>query len=686
LGTTLSAAISLPHGFTVHYDLSDPALQDAVASMPFASPRVEGERPAILVADNLELMNNSQFDHGILIDTSFTQVFAPANTIVFPVESNVPFMADMVALVTSISQGNVSSLLNLQHHFATQMESLKNSLEEAVVWTDSQLRILSFTDSASTILKQRRAQLTGQSLLDVLRCEEDDLLAMLVKRAAVNATDKMELEGRLADGSKIFLMVGIRPVATERYQLNLVDVSSQRAADKRFMQLANYDPMTGLANRGLLFEFMHHATGRSKRSSRLVALMLLDLNPFNRVSDDTKAQLGDELIKNAASRIKSLLQDQDMLARWGGDELAIVIEDLEHPETVSRIAQRILSVLSNPFVIEGRDYYVAPSIGIAVYPEADETVNGLIQAANTAMFEAKKEDGSNSYRFYQAKLQEVAEQRAKIEQGLLRALENDEFVLVYQPKVSISREKVTGFEALLRWDHPEWKNISPQVYIPVAEECGLISQIGDWVLRQACRQMAQWQAEYPQLQDCSVAVNVSTRQLTDSNFAGRVATILAETRLDVEKLEVEITESSVMEDPEQSIEILNKIHDLGVKVSIDDFGTGYSSLSYLKKLPIDCIKIDRSFVIDIGQNESTESIIQAILVMSSKLGLFNVAEGIETVEQLSFFEGTHCDLIQGYMFSKPLSTQEVEIQFGGPAPALYEALQNLASFRPEIQD
>ncbi|MGK0338976.1 MAG: diguanylate cyclase (GGDEF)-like protein, partial [Candidatus Azotimanducaceae bacterium] len=639
LGVTLSAAISLPHGFTVHYDLSDPALQDAVASMPFALPRVDGEESGILVSDNLELMSHSRFEHGILLDTSLAPVSAPERVIVFPVEPNRSFLADIVALVTTISQGNVASLLNMQRHYVKQMVSLKNSLEEAVVWTDDKLKISSFTDSAALLLKQRRMQLTGQSLLDVLRCEEEDLLTMLVKRAAVNATDKMELEGQLADGSKIFLMVGIRPVAPERYQLNLVDVSSQRAADKRFMQLVNYDPMTGLANRGLLFEFLHHAIGRSKRSSRLVALMVLDLNPFNRVSDDSSAQLGDELIKSAASRIKSLLQDQDMLARWGGDELAIVIEDLEHPEKVSRIAQQILSLLSNPFVLEGRDYYVSPSMGIAVYPEADETVNGLIQAANTAMFEAKKEEGRNTYRFYQAKLQEVAEERARIERGLLRALENDEFSLAYQPKVSISHEKVTGFEALLRWDHPEWKGVSPQVYIPIAEECGLIGQIGDWVLNKACHQMAQWQADYPQLRSCSVAVNVSTRQLTEHNFADRIASILEETSLDVERLEIEITESSVMEDPEQSIEILNKIHDLGVKVSIDDFGTGYSSLSYLKKLPIDCIKIDRSFVTDIGQNESTESIIQAILVMSSKLGLYNVAEGIETTEQLSFFEG-----------------------------------------------
>lgn len=677
------SAISLPHGFSVHYELSNAWLQDAMAHMPFAKPRVDDVVSQILVSDSLELLGKCEYEYGVMLDTSCAPISVPQDVILLQIQEGESFIQKLVALVATISQGNASSLIGLQQHHVQQMDALRMSLEEAVVWTDQNLKILSFTESVTTVFKQRRSKLKGMSFLDVLSCEGEDIQTMLVKRAEVNATDKMELEGKLQDGSKIYLMVGIRPVAASRYQINMIDVSSQRAADKRFMQLANYDPITGLANRGLLFEFLGHATARSKRSNRLVALMILDLDPFERVQDDG-AQMGDDLIKSAASRIKSLIHDQDMLARWGGDELAIVMEDLEHPETVSRTAQRIMTALSSPFMIDGRDYYLSPSIGIAVFPEADETVNGLIQAANTAMFEAKKEDGRNTYRFYQSKLQEVAEQRAKIEHGLLRALENDEFTLFYQPKVSIAQEKVTGFEALLRWDHPDWKSVSPQVYIPIAEECGLIARIGDWVVRKACQQMAEWQENYLQLKDCSVAVNVSAKQLTDAGFAGRVATTLEHSSLDVEKLEIEITESSVMEDPEQAIEILNKIHDLGVKVSIDDFGTGYSSLSYLKKLPIDCIKIDRSFVIDIGQNESTESIIQAILVMSSKLGLFNVAEGIETLEQLSFFEGTHCDLLQGYMFSKPLSVEEVEKEFSGEGQAFHAELQNLRAVRPEV--
>ncbi len=653
------SAISLPHGFSVHYELSNGWLQDSMANMPFANPRVDGQVSQILVTDSLELLGKCEYECGIMLDMSCAPVSVPSDVILFQVEEGESFVQKLVALVTTISQGNASSLMNIQRHHVQQMDVLRMSLEEAVVWTDEALTILSFSDSAAAVFKQRRTQLRGMSFLDVLSCDGEDVQAMLLKRAEVNATDKMELEGTLQDGSKIYLMVGIRPVAKNRYQINMKDVSSQGAADKRFMQLANYDPITGLANRGLLFEFLGHATARSKRSNRLVALMILDLDPFERVQDDTGAQMGDDLLKSAASRIKSLIHDQDMLARWGGDELAIVMEDLEHPDTVSRTAQRIMSALSSPFMIDGRDYYLSPSIGIAVFPEADETVNGLIQAANTAMFEAKKDDGRNTYRFYQSKLQEVAEQRAKIEQALLRAIENEEFALFYQPKVSIAKEQVTGFEALLRWNHPEWRTVSPEVYIPIAEECGLIQQIGDWVLREACQQMSSWQEDFPQLKDCSVAINVSTKQLTDLGFAGRVASTLEHCSLDVEKLEIEITESSVMEDPEQSIEILNKIHDLGVKVSIDDFGTGYSSLSYISEFEFDKIKIDRSFVASIQDDERARAIITTIIGLGRALDIMITAEGIETNEQLLLIQAAGCHFGQGYLFGRPVPLSEI---------------------------
>ena len=677
----MAAVISLPHEFTIHYVLADPVLEDAIQSMPFATPGTTETPCDILIVDNVDSLHSTDFKYAILLDAACFPAVIPDNTILLQELPGENLKADLISIITTINQGNAHSLLRQQASYSTRLDWLTHGLEEAIIWTNEKFEILAMTDRTASLFKLTQEHIQGRPFLEVVRCEEEDLHEMLLKRAAAMATDKLELAGRLQDGTKIYLKVGIRPISHDRYQLNLVDVSSQRAADKRFLQLANYDPLTGLANRGLLYEFLQHAMARSKRNGRLVAILLLELDHFNRVSAETGAQMGDELLKNASGRIKHLLNDHDMLARWGGDELAIVMEDLEHPDTVSRIATKILSVLSNPVVLDGQDYYVSPSIGIAVYPDADETLNGLIQAANTAMFEAKKSEGKYNFRFYQAKLQKVAEQRALMELHLRRALDNQEFKLFYQPKVSISQEKVIGFEALLRWQHPEWNNVSPAEYIPVAEQCGLIGQIGDWVLRQACTKMSQWQQEFPQMSECSIAVNVSPIQLNDPYFASRIAAILAESHLAADRLEIELTESAVMENPEQGIRILKKIHELGVKISIDDFGTGYSSLSYLTKLPIDCIKIDRSFVIDIGLDKSTESIIQAILVMSSKLGLINVAEGIETIQQMAFFEGTHCDILQGYMFSKPRSEEDISSMFTGIRPALHKELSQLGSLR-----
>ena len=641
-----------------------------VECMPFAVSAVGIDTTQYLVTDQLSKFKGVNFEAGILLDTSCAPLDLPDNVIALVVEHGKAFTARLIGLITALSEGHQQTMLSLQRSSSRKLDDVVMGIEETIVWTDQEFAIITATRGAVELFNEQVHNLIGRNFLTLVNSEEEDTETMLAKRATINTPEKIEVQGKRNGGQKFWLKVGIRAVSGERYQLNLIDITSQKAADKRFIQLSNYDPMTGLANRGLLFEFLQHAMARSKRSNSSVALLLLDLDHFNQVSDETGVQLGDGLITSAAERIKQLLNDQDMLARWGGDELAIVLEDIESPEIASRLAQRIIAIMSNPFVMDDKDHYISPSIGIAIYPAADKTINGLIQAADTAMFEAKKFEGRNTYRFYAVKLQEEEDERAQIEQMLRRALDNGEFSLVYQPKVSVKAEKVIGFEALLRWQHPDWDNISPGVYIPIAEECGLISQIGDWVLRQACTQMATWQAKYPQMVDCTIAVNVSARQLTDTFFASRVASILVDAKLPRTKLEIELTESSVMEDPEQGILILEKLHELGVKISIDDFGTGYSSLSYLRKLPIDCVKIDRSFVLGIGNDQSSESIIHAILVMSSKMGLTNVAEGIETPEQLRFFDETSCDVIQGYIFSKPLTETQVDEMFGGTQPAL----------------
>ncbi|MFT7688591.1 MAG: diguanylate cyclase (GGDEF)-like protein [Candidatus Azotimanducaceae bacterium] len=673
----MSAVLSLPPGFQVYFNLENAVLRDEVSKLPFVNPVQSEKNVEILIIDSLHLAEGINPRHLILIDTSCAPKAVSENTFLFSIHIEDKWGPELLGLVSALSQGHGPSVLKAQAKYKSQLDSITCSLEETIIWTNEKFEIISFTDNAAALFKLDMGQIQGSKLQEIVQCEEEDLCALLTKRASVNASEKLGVSGVLKNGDKLYLNIGIKSNGVRRYQLNLVDVSLQRAADKRFIKLANYDPVTGLANRGLLFEFLQRAINRSKQSGRLVALLILNLNHFNRIDDETGIQLSDEVLKTAADRLKFLLHNNDMLARWGGDELALVMEDLKYVDSISRIAEKIVSVYSNPFVIDGHDYYVTPSIGIAVYPEADDTINGLIQAADTAMYEAKTLGGRNTYRFYQSQLQEDAEERASIERQLSRALDHKEFELYYQPKVSIQGERVVGFEALLRWNHPDWRDVSPEKFIPIAEESGLIKPIGDWVLRQACVQMGIWIDKFPQMRDCSIAVNVSPKQLNDPYLPGRIAVILADSRLDAARLEIEITESAIMDNPDQTIDILRKIHELGIKISIDDFGTGYSSLSYLSKMPIDCVKIDRSFVIDIGLNNSTESIIQAILVMSSELGLTNVAEGIETVEQMAFFRRTNCDVLQGYMFSKPRSEVDIDALFLGEYPALHQELSQL---------
>jgi len=673
--------VALPKGFNIAYDVVDGQLLDSIQTLPFAN-KVEGNNvEGILVSDHVAGFVHRNYTHGIFLESYLTPIDLASNVVSLPVTPGDNFGADLIGIINAIHQGHEPSLLNIQRGSQRIFSTLVTGLEECVLWTDENFKVIESTDSASEVLGLSREQIAGMTFSEAIRSDKDELHQMLTKRAAVGVSEKIDVEGIRPQGTKAYYKIGAREILRNRFQLNIIDVTSQKESDKRFIQLSNYDPVTGLANRGLLFEFLNHAMMRSRRSGTSVALLLLDLDHLKVEVENTEVHTNDEILQKSSERISHLLSDQAMLARWGGDELAIVLEDVGRTESVSRMAQKIIEALSNPFVIEDKEYFASASIGIAIYPDADSSVNGVIQAASTAMYEARKDTGVNSYRFYLAHLQKEADERALVEQGLRRALDNNEFEVYYQPKVSIKEERVVGFEALLRWQHPEWATVSPGVYIPIAEECGLINQIGDWVLTEACERMAQWARENKQLEDCSIAVNISAKQLADPNFAARVATILENTGLSASKLELELTESSVMEDPEEGISLLQKIRDLGVKISIDDFGTGYSSLSYLRRLPMDCVKIDRSFVIEIGSDRSAESIIHAILVLSSELGVTNVAEGIETTEQLAFFEGSHCDVIQGYYFSKPITEQEVEIMFSQPKPALHGHFEQLSMGR-----
>ncbi len=428
------------------------------------------------------------------------------------------------------------------------------------------------------------------------------------------------------------------------------EISERKRAEERLNYMAHYDELTGLPNRILFNHRLKQAMMEAAARERLVALMFVDLDRFKTINDTLGYEIGDVLLKAVAERLKDCLRRGDTVARLSGDEFALVFADMAHIDDASRLAQKILDSFTTPFRIGERDLFITSSIGITLYPFDQDDANTLLKNADAAMYRAK-EQGRNNYQFYTSEMNVRALERLSFETNLRQALERDEFILHYQPKVDLVTGNVIGMEALLRWQNPELGLVSPTEFIPLAEETGLIVAIGEWVIRTACKQNKAWQAAG--LPSLRISVNLSARQFKEKNLVERVAQALKETGLEARYLELELTES-LLQTPETTITPLKELHALGIHLSIDDFGTGYSSLSYLKRFPIDTLKIDRSFVRDITTDADDAAIANAIITMAHSLGMYVVAEGVETGEQLAFLCQRKCDSMQGYYFSKPL--------------------------------
>jgi diguanylate cyclase (GGDEF)-like protein len=416
---------------------------------------------------------------------------------------------------------------------------------------------------------------------------------------------------------------------------------------------ANYDALTGLPNRTLLHDRLRQAV-YAQRHMRAIAVVFIDLDRFKFVNDSLGHSVGDELLKNVADRLRAVLRDGDTVARLGGDEFVLILNDQNNEEVVFRAMQRVTSSVNAPMMIEGKELYVTCSAGISLYPQDGPDVDTLLKNADIAMYRAK-EAGRNNFQFFTAEMNELVTERLQMELSLRHALERREFVLHYQQKVDLKGNSLVGSEALLRWMHPEWGLVRPARFIPLAEETGLIVQIGEWVVEEACRQNAAWIKEG--LEPGIVSVNLSARQFRKEGLVRAVSRILADTGLDPALLELEITESMVMHNAEVAIAILQGLKSLGVTLSVDDFGTGYSSLAYLKDLPIDVLKIDRSFVRDIklGGDPGEGVLAQAIISLGHALNLKVIAEGVETDAQLRFLAKHHCDEVQGFYFGEPVA-------------------------------
>ena len=443
----------------------------------------------------------------------------------------------------------------------------------------------------------------------------------------------------------------------ERYIVEEQLVKSQSQiedAKERAVKQLNYDPLTKLASRTLFTDRFNHCLIKAQRTDTKIALLFLDLDRFKHVNDTLGPSVGDELLKKTATRIKDALRQGDTAARFGGDEFAVLLPDISGINHVQIIAQRILKALNTPFILSGHESYISASIGVSLYPADGKTVEQLLRKADNAMYKAK-DKGKNTYQFFTHEMEVEANRRRQMETALHAAVKLLDFKLVYQPIINLESGETEGAEALIRWQDKQGQAISPATFIPIAEELGLISKIGSWVLEEACTQAVIWQkaCELP----LKISVNLSSRQFQNNDLAKLIVNVLAKTGLAPQNLALEITESLLMVDEKQIMQQLKSIRELGVHLAIDDFGTGYSSLSYLKKFPINILKIDRSFIKDLNVDQNDAELVKGILSLAKSLQLSVVAEGVEEKGQLDFLAENGCKHIQGYYFSKPLSSE-----------------------------
>jgi len=433
------------------------------------------------------------------------------------------------------------------------------------------------------------------------------------------------------------------------------DVSATRAMSLEMAHSAEHDFLTGLPNRMLLNDRVSQAIVQARRHAKQVAILFLDLDGFKHINDSLGHAIGDKLLQSVTKRLVDAARTSDTVSRQGGDEFVVLLSEVQQAQDAEIAARRILAAVAEPHSIEHHELHVTTSVGISVYPEDGLDAETLIQNADTAMYQAK-ENGRDSYQYFTSAMNARAVERQSIEENLRRALQRQEFALHYQPKINFRSGAITGAEALIRWTHPTRGPISPAQFIPVAEECGLILPIGNWVLRQACKQARAWlDAGLPAT---TMAVNVSALEFRNDSFLDGLFSILTETGLDPELLELEVTESVLMKHAESASAILQTLRKRGVQVAIDDFGTGYSSLSYLRKFQLDALKIDQSFVAEISTAASDTSIVTAVISMARSLNLRVVAEGVETLEQSAFLRAHECDEAQGYYFSRPVVPEQ----------------------------
>jgi diguanylate cyclase (GGDEF)-like protein/PAS domain S-box-containing protein len=541
-----------------------------------------------------------------------------------------------------------------------------NSIGDAVLCTDISGNITYLNLVAETMTGWSREEAIGKPLAEIFRIIDGstrktarDPMEMAVEQnRTVGLTVNCVLIRR--DGYESAIEDSAAPIHDRVGRVTgavivFHDVSAARAMSSQMTHSAQHDPVTNLPNRLLLSDRITQTIALAHRQNRPIAVIFLDLDRFKYINDSLGHAVGDKLLQSVSSRLLANVRGSDTVSRLGGDEFVLLLSEITCPEDAATSAKRILLSLNAPHFIAGQDLIVNGSMGISVYPEDGEDAETLIKNADTAMYHAK-ESGRNNFQFFKVEMNLKAVERQSLEGGLRRALGREEFLLHYQPKVNLDTGEITGVEALIRWQQPDRELVLPAQFVPVAEDCGLIVQIGRWVLREACRQARAWQrAGLPPL---PIAVNVSAVEFRDRDFVEGVRTILLETGLEARYLELEVTEGVLMEDAESTATVLQELKTMGVHLAVDDFGTGYSSLSYLRQFPIDVLKIDQSFIHQITADPDDSSIVSAIINMGKSLKHLVVAEGIETQEQRAYLQTQRCTEGQGFLFSRPLGAAQ----------------------------
>ncbi|HVJ40024.1 MAG TPA: EAL domain-containing protein [Dongiaceae bacterium] len=547
-----------------------------------------------------------------------------------------------------------------------QAATVFTSTHEGVVITDPHAQILAVNPAFCSITGYQEHELVGQNMRLLQSGRQDiNFYRALWDAIAEHGFWQGEIWNRRKNGEVYAELLTISSVRDEEGKLTnfvgtFTDITRIKQSQSALEHLAHHDPLTDLPNRLLLVSRLEHAIIQSRRHQQKGAVLFLDLDHFKNINDSLGHPAGDELLLAVAKRLGRRLREADTLARLGGDEFVVLLEEISSPQSAAKVAQSLLDEFAEPFQLtQAQDVYISTSIGISIFPDDSNKPSELIQHADAALYQAKT-DGRGIYRFYTTALTDAANARLAVERNLRRALERDEFVLHYQPLVSLGSRRVRGVEALVRWLRPEDGLIPPARFIPVAEETGIIVPLGEHILRMACTQMKAWLDQGIDID--TLAVNLSPRQFRCEELTQQVADVLRETGLPAHYLELEITEGALLGDTGENEQKLAALKALGLRVAIDDFGTGYSSLAYLKRFPIDKLKIDQSFVRDIPQDAADKEIAATIIAMGKNLRLEVLAEGVETEAQFEFLRGLGCDTAQGYLFSRPLPADELTSQ------------------------